>query len=218
MRRRSHCVPRLTVPRGGSILARAIVLKGPPEAILAILRSAQSATPDARLGEVLAGFREQWLAIARRRYPGLHDDLEDAVQAALLKLVAGEKLDSLKDVARLEAWARSLFVHTVMDVARERGRHRARRAYLGQRDEDPEDVLRDRLPSDRPTPEEMIAYRERLGIVSRCVRDLDVARLKFVDGLPEKEIAARQNLTRDAVAGQLKRLRKVLRAALDEPE
>jgi RNA polymerase sigma factor (sigma-70 family) len=194
------------------------VLKAPPEAILAILRSAQSAAPDPRLGDVLAAFREQWLTIGRRRYPALRDDVEDAVQAALLKLVSGEKLDGLKDAARLEAWARSVFVNTVLDVARETGRHRARRAYVGGPNEDPEEVLRDRLPAERPTPEETFAYRERLGIVARCVEKLDVARLKFVEGLPEKEIAARQNLTRDAVAGQLKRIRRVLRAALDEPE
>jgi RNA polymerase sigma factor (sigma-70 family) len=194
------------------------VLNAPPEAILAILRSAQSAAPDPRLGDVLAAFREHWMTIGRRRYPALRDDVEDAVQAALLKLVSGEKLDGLKDASRLEAWARSVFVNTVLDVARESGRHRSRRAYVGAPNEDPEEVLRDRLPADRPTPEETAAYRERLGIVARCVQNLDVARLKFVDGLPEKEIAERQNLTRDAVAGQLKRIRRVLRAALDEPE
>ena len=72
-----------------------LVLKGPPEAILAILRSAQSGTPDPRLGEVLEAFRSRWLAIARKRYRGMEDDVEDAVQAALLKLVSGEKLDRL---------------------------------------------------------------------------------------------------------------------------
>ena len=195
-----------------------LVLKGPPEAILAILRSAQSGTPDPRLGEVLEAFRSRWLAIARKRYRGMEDDVEDAVQAALLKLVSGEKLDRLKDVTRLEAWARSLFVNTVLDVAREGMRHRRGRTYVGQPDEDPEEALRDRLPSDRPTPEEMTAYRERLAIVSRCVEKLDVARLKFVDDLPEKEIAARQHLSRDAVAGQLKRLRRGIRLALEEGE
>ena len=208
----------LTDPIHERILRAALVLKGPPEAILAILRSAQSPAPDPRLDEVLAAFREHWLALARRRYPALRDDVEDAVQAALLKLVSGEKLDGLKEAARLEAWARSVFVNTVLDVARESGRHRARRSYVGAPDEDPEEVLRDRCPADRPTPEDTVVQRERLAIVARCVQSTDVARLKFVEGLPEKEIAERQNLTRDAVAGQLKRLRRVLRAALEEPE
>jgi RNA polymerase sigma factor (sigma-70 family) len=194
------------------------VLKGPPEAVLAILRSAQSGTPDPRLGDVLQAFRSQWLAIARKRYPRMEDDVEDAVQTALLKLVSGERLDRLKDVSRLEAWARSIFVNTMLDVARDGIRHRRGRTYLGQPDEDPEEALRDRLPSERPGPEEMAVYRERLEIVSRCVERLEVARLKFVDDLPEKEIAMRQNVSRDAVAGQLKRLRRGLRIAFEDGE
>ena len=158
------------------------------------------------------------MAIARRRYPGLQNDLEDAVQSALLKLLSGERLDHLKDATRVEAWARSLFVNTVLDFARDGARHRRRRTYLGQPDEDPEDVLRDQLPADRPTPEETVAYHERLAIVARCVDKVEVARLKFVDDLPEKEIAARQRVSRDAVAGQLKRLRKGLREALEDPD
>lgn len=194
------------------------MLNGPPEAILAILRSARSAAPDPRLGEVLEEFRRQWLALARRRYPTLRDDVEDAIQTALLKLVSGERLDGLRDATRLEAWARSVFVNSVLDVAREDLRHRQRRAYVGTAEEDPEEALRERLPSDRPTPEEMTAYRERLEIVARCVEKVDVARLKFVEDLPDKEIAERQHLTRDGVAGQLKRIRKTLRLALGEPE
>ena len=194
------------------------MLSGPPDTILAILRSALSGAPDPRLDDVLEAFRHQWMAIARRRYPGLENDLEDAVQCALLKLLSADKLDCLKDARRLEAWARSVFVNTVMDFARDGARHRRRRTYLGQPDEDPEDVLRDHVAADRPTPEETTAYHERLAIVARCVDQVEVARLRFVDGLPEKEIAARQRLTRDAVAGQLKRLRKGLRVALEEPE
>jgi len=194
------------------------VLDGRPEAILAILRSAGSASPDPLLGEVLAAFRRQWLTFARKRYPELYDDLEDAVQNALVKLVSGEKLDGLKDVTRLESWARSLFVHTVLDLARESGRQRARRASLGSPDEDTEEVLQQGLPADHPTPEEMTAYRERLEIVARCVEKLDVARLKFIEDLPEKEIALRLNLTRDGVAGQLKRIRRGLRIAFGDAE
>jgi RNA polymerase sigma factor (sigma-70 family) len=205
----------LTRLRPGGIL-RGAVLTGPPEAILAILRTARSPTPDPRLSEVLEAFRRRWLTIARVRYPGLGDDAEDAVQAALLKLVSGERLDGLKDPSRLEAWARSLFVHTVLDVVREGGRHHRRRAYLGEGEEDPEALLRERVPSDRPNPEEMTAYRERLAIVTRCVERLEVGRLRFLADLPEKEIAERRQLSRDAVAGQLKRLRQGLRRALGD--
>src|SRR5438093_4051638 len=65
----------------------------------------------------------------------------------------------------------------LLDLARESGCRRTRGAYLASPDEYPEEVLRNGLPGDRPTPEEMTAYRERLEIVARCVETLDVARL-----------------------------------------
>lgn len=192
------------------------MLPGSPEAIFAILRTACAPAPDPRLAEVLEAFRRHWLAVARKRYPGLRDDVEDAVQSGLLKLVSPEKLDRLQDVTRLEAWARSIFVNTVLDLVRDERRRRRRRLYLGLPEEDPEDALREQLPAEAPTPEEMAAFGERLRIVSRCVERFEVARLKFVDDLADKEIAARQRLTRDGVAGQLKRIRSSLRRALGE--
>jgi RNA polymerase sigma factor (sigma-70 family) len=194
------------------------VLTGPPESILGILRSAQSEAPDPRLGSVLEDFRKHWLALGRRRYPQLLDDLEDAVQTALMKLVSSEKLDTLRDASRLEPWARALFVHTVLDLARDGRRHSRRRIYVGTPEEDPEHALRDSMPDETPSPEQIAAHRERLAIVARTASRLEVARLKFVEDLPEKEIAARQGLTRDSVAGQLKRIRKALRQAFEDPE
>jgi RNA polymerase sigma factor (sigma-70 family) len=194
------------------------VLTGPPESILGILRSAQSGTPDPRLGSVLEGFRKHWLALGRRRYPQLQDDLEDAVQTALMKLVSAEKLDTLRDAERLEAWARSLFVHTVLDLARDGRRHSKRRSYVGTGEDDPEHALRDSLPDDAASPEDLASCRERLAIVARAASRLEVARLKFVEDLPEKDIATRQGLTRDSVAGQLKRIRRALRQAFEDPE
>jgi RNA polymerase sigma factor (sigma-70 family) len=205
--------------RFGQCDQRAIdVLTGPPEAILGILRSAHSGAPDPRLDSVLEAFRKHWLALGRRRYPQLQDDLEDAVQAALMKLVSNEKLDTLRDADRLEAWARSLFVHTVLDLARDSRRHSKRRSYVGTPEDDPEHALRDALPDEAASPEDLAAYRERLAIVARAASRLEVARLKFVEDLPEKEIATRQGLTRDSVAGQLKRIRKALRQAFEDPE
>jgi RNA polymerase sigma factor (sigma-70 family) len=194
------------------------VLTGPPEAILVILRSAQSDAPDPRLGSVLEDFRKHWLALGRRRYPQLLDDLEDAVQTALMKLVSRERLDTLRDADRLEPWARALFVHTVLDLARDGRRHSRRRSYVGTAEEDPEHALRDAIPDEAPSPEQIVAYRERLAIVARTASRMEVARLKFVEDLPEKEIATRQGLTRDSVAGQLKRIRKALRQAFEDPE
>jgi len=194
-----------------------VVLNEQPEAVVAILRSALSDRPDPRLGDVLHGLRRDWERLGRRRYPGLGDGLEDALQVALMKVIAPEKLDGLKDPSRLAAWARSIFIHAVMDVARDVRRHRGQRLAMSSED-DAEEILRDRLASSEPDPEETTAGRERLAIVSRCIGQLEVARLRFVEGLPEKDIAERLDLSRDGVAGQLKRIRKAIRNALGEPE
>jgi RNA polymerase sigma factor (sigma-70 family) len=188
-----------------------------PDVLVAILRSARSASPDPRLDQVLAALRREWEGLGRRRYPGLGDGLDDALQMALLKVIAPEKLDGLKDPSRIGPWARSIFIHAVMDVARDLKRHRGQRLAVGP-DEDAEDVLRDRIPTVDPTPEERASGRERLTIVAGVIGRLEVARLRFVDGLPEKDIAERLQLSRDGVAGQLKRIRKAIRNALDDPE
>jgi RNA polymerase sigma factor (sigma-70 family) len=193
------------------------VLTVPPEVIVAILRSARSAAPDPRLDGVLQAFRREWQLLGRRRYPKLGDALDDALQAALLKVISPAKLDGLNDASRVAAWARSIFIHAVMDVARESKRHRGQRLGVGP-DDDPEDVLRDRLPALDPSPEEQACGRERLAIVARCIERLEIARLRFVEDLPEKEIAERLELSRDGVAGQLKRIRKAIRNALEDPE
>lgn len=194
------------------------LLNGTPDEIFAILRSASSGAPHPRLNEVLDAFRRHWLAIARRQYPAMHEDFEDVTQTALVRFLAPERLAQLQDVAKLEVWARSIFVNTMLDAIRDGRLERRRRVYLGRAQDDPEEFLRDRMPFRGPSPEEQYQQRERLRIVSRCIEKLEVARLKFVDGLPDREIAARRSLSRDAVAGQLKRLRRAAKEALRDPE
>lgn len=156
------------------------------------------------------------MAIARRRYPSLSEIVEDAVQTALMKLVSGERLEHLHEIDRLEAWARSLFINTLLDLARESRRHWRGRVETAGPDDDPEALIRETVPAIDPSPEDQANYRQRLAVVARCIDGVEVAKLKFVEGLGDREIAERQGLTRDGVAGQLKRLRKVIRAALED--
>jgi RNA polymerase sigma factor (sigma-70 family) len=193
------------------------VLTLPPETIVAILRSARGEAPDPRVDEILGALRREWEALGRRRYPRLGDALDDALQTALLKVISPRKLDGLKDPSRVMAWARSVFIHAVMDVARDSKRHRGQRLGAGP-DDDPEEVLRDRLPALDPSPEERASGRERLAIVAGCIERLEVARLRFVEDMPEKDIAERLDLSRDGVAGQLKRIRKAIRNALEDSD
>jgi RNA polymerase sigma factor (sigma-70 family) len=170
--------------------------------VVTILRSAYSAPPDPRLESVLGAFRSHWLNVGRRRYPQLADDLEDVIQNALIKLVSRDKLATLREPARLEAWARSLFVRTVLDLLRDSRRHSQQRASLPP-------------PNAHPTPEELASHRERLAIVARVTARLEIARSKFLEDLSTEEIARRHNLTRLAVSSRLKRARASLRRALD---
>jgi len=188
------------------------LLQHSPKAILGILRSACTATPDPRLGLVLECLRTRWLVYGYRRYRNLGGGLEDAAQTALMRLVSGDKLATLRETRRLEAWARSFFIHAVLDLVRERRRHDGGSVSVGTSGDEVVHALLDVLPDDKPTPEELASYRERLAIVARAVRRPEVWRLKFVEDLPEKEIARRCGLTRGSVAAELKRVRKALRS------
>ena len=179
-----------------------------------MLRSAATSSPDVRLTGVLEAFQRQWRAIGRKRYPNLADDLDDAIQEALVKLTDLGRLASLRDPMRIEAWARSLFVNTVLDLRRSEQVHTAGRAELGGAEAGEPESLIELLAAAVEGPEETAAYQQRLRLVAGCIESMEVARLKFIDDLPDKEIAARCNLTRDGVAGQLKRLRKRLREVL----
>src|SRR5439155_5004213 len=101
----SRTACKLCAARSGRLPA---VWSESPERIVAILKSASSPTPDPRLTEVLEAFRGHWRAIARRKYPSLQADIEDAIQNALLKLISAEKLETLRDAAKIAAWARSV--------------------------------------------------------------------------------------------------------------
>src|SRR5437867_363110 len=79
----SHTACKVCAARSGGLPA---VRSEAPERIVAILKSARSPAPDPRLTEVLEAFRSQWRAIARRKYPSLQAEIEDAIQNALLKL------------------------------------------------------------------------------------------------------------------------------------
>jgi len=189
-----------------------------PETVLRILRSACTASPDPRLDGVLQQFRERWLLLGRRRYAWLEGGIEDAAQIALMRLVASDKLDSLRHPTALEAWARSLFVNAVLDLARDGSRRNRMRVSAGAAGGYTEEFFLEGIPDGRPTPEELASFRERLAIVASVVARLDVARLKFVEDLPEKEIATLHRMTRSCVAGRLKRVRRALRQALEDDD
>lgn len=197
-----------------SARAERIVYGLPCGELVAVLHTARSA-PDPRLDSILAAIRREWSAIARARYPGLGDDIADAVQVALMKLISPEKLATLTDPTCVDRWARSIFVNTALDALRDGQRRHRRSAAPEEADET--DLL-DRLPSPAPDPEETMRRAQRLDVVRRCLARVEVAGLRYVEDLPELEIAARTGTTRDAVASRLKRFRRWLREELERDE
>src|SRR6185503_4793270 len=167
--------------------------------VVVVLRSARGSSPDPRLDDVLKAFRRQWSAIARKRFPRLGDDLDDALQEAMMKLTDPHRLDTLRDPTRIEAWGRSLFVYTVFDFMRvERSHAAARDRPAGGHDEDgDEEAIEELLSSGTWGPEEIATHQQRVQLIVGCIDGIEVARLKFVEDLPDNEIAARCNLTRD---------------------
>lgn len=158
--------------------------------------------------------RHEWETIARTRYSSLGPDIHDAIQTAFAKLLAPGTLDGLVDPTRVGAWARSVFVNTAIDFLRDRQRRDGRRAVEGL-DEDPQ-ALCERLPAPTPGPEDVARGRELSRMLGGMLASADAARLRWVEELPEREIASRLGTTRDAVAARLKRLRHRLRKDLEE--
>ena len=214
---RRHYPARLMDPRPASGMPASAGPLAPLEA-LSVLQSARTSTPDPRLDALLQAFRRQWEAIARHRYRNLGSDLDDAVQEALLKLTDPRRLAGLRDPARIEAWGRSLFVRTVLDYLKFERSHVAGRVETTDRADAETASLIEAFATPHLGPEEEAAERQRIAIILRTIGQIEVGRLKFFEQLPDKEIAARCHLTRDGVAGQLKRLRKQVRAVLDAAE
>jgi RNA polymerase sigma factor (sigma-70 family) len=188
-----------------------------PTEVVAILQSAHTSSPDPQLADVLDAFRRQWDHIARWRYRQLGDSIEDAIQVALTKLVSPDKLRWLVDPSGVERWGWTLFANTAVDFLRDLGREHERRVGGDGRAVDVDELLRQRLPDLAPTPEEAVIARARVVKVLEMIGRVDAARLRWLEDLPEQEVAERLGTSRDAVAGQLKRLRRQLRELLERP-
>ncbi len=181
-----------------------------------ILRTAHTPAPDPRLDAVLEGFRRHWLSAARRARPTLEADFDDAVQMGLLALIDPDVLATLEEPARIQGWGRALFFHKLATIARERGRERARRHPLPAHVESMLDWLAERVAAEEPSPEQQAIARERLGILIRCLQDLPMAQAKFLEDVPDKQLAERFGKTHAAVRNYLKRVRRLLRTTVAE--
>ena len=189
-------------------------MPGPPSSppdVVTILMAAREHRPVVGLDEVLDSFRRRWLAWARRRYPSLESELDDAVQEAQLLVLA--RIDQLRDASKVWAWANSVFCSELNERARSRHRRARWHADGGGAEAD---ALLARLADQRPTPEEEASARQRLQLVLEVVRASSLAQARWLEGLSESEIQQRTGFSRDAIASHLSRIRRVLRRFLDE--
>jgi RNA polymerase sigma-70 factor (ECF subfamily) len=153
------------------------------------------------LDHLARAYGDRLLAVARRRCD-LQADAEDAVQQALL--AARTSMTGFRGEGSPLAWLSTLV---------------ARTCYRMNRKARPTEAA-DELPCTCDDPA-VIAERRELGAtlgealmsLSRTDR---LAFLLSVEGLTSVEIAERFSLSHDAVRSRLKRVRKILRAALAE--
>jgi RNA polymerase sigma-70 factor (ECF subfamily) len=80
--------------------------------------------------------------------------------------------------------------------------------------------LLERLQADSGTPSRLVRRQEALGAVVTCVADLpetyrEVIRLRFLEGLPVEEVAARLGKSKAAVVALSKRALDALRSSMD---
>jgi RNA polymerase sigma factor (sigma-70 family) len=195
------------------------------EEIVRVLSSCRTGAPSPRVAEIYAAFSRQWKAAARRRLPWLGDaDVEDAVQDTWEKLVSPARLGRLHemfaagrfaDLHALESWAFVMFLHTSVD----RGRALRRSE---QTLDDPDGCAG--VASPAMDAESLAARRQILERAGRAIRSSRIAeaghlfQAHFVDGDSDQEIADALGVTRDSVAGRLKRMRRLFRDILGERE
>jgi len=179
----------------------------------------------------LARCRSYLLAIARvelPRYLRAKDDASDVVQLALLEAHRDrDQFNDHGDDAKLRAWLRTILAHKLANLIRynrqekrDVNRERALEQSLAASSSRLEAWLADlgTLPPDRAARnEQVLALAEALVGLPDAQRE--AVELRFLDGLPVKEIADRLGKTTTAVAGLLHRGLAALRDRLrDEPE
>lgn len=134
------------------------------------------------------------------------DEVEDIVQESYCRIA------SLTDVSHIRSGRAYLFTTARMLVL-----ERIRRARVVSIDTAIElDALA--VPDDRPSPEQIAAGRQELRLVKRLIDGLpercrQVFRMRKIDGLSQREVAATLNLSEHTVENDVvKGLRLILRA------
>lgn len=160
--------------------------------------SRPGAPPDPRLLG-LAAQRERFLGFVQRRLR-TRADADDLLQQAMLR--AAERVGSLRDDERLDAWFFRILRNTLAD-------HHVRQAsQAGRLELLPEDI-------EDASPEEVAGCACALGMLDRLgPEQADIVRRVDLNDEPLSEAAAAQGITANNAKVRLHRARKELRAGL----
>lgn len=148
-------------------------------------------------------------------YARSREDVEDIVSESCAKLI--EKLDALRAMERgpLRAYIVTVVRHTAIDFQRKQNRMNA---TFVQAEED----ATERIP-DQTSVEEKILLRDELNRVRLALKELpererDVMRMRYQQGMPDKEIALAIGVSEVRVRQYALRGRQHLRTAVYEGE
>jgi len=167
--------------------------------------------------DLIRRVRNHFLAIARRHFAHLGDEIEDAVQLAIMEVCRVENLAGMRDRAHFWRWARGILLNKCNDARRAWFRRKGRFVEpnaSADGDDDSGDWLERFTGSRDDDPGSLADHREILRRVAEVISRHEVGRLRLLLDLSEQEVCAKLGLTRHQVAQQLKRLRHKLRELL----
>ncbi|MGP0069829.1 MAG: sigma-70 family RNA polymerase sigma factor [Isosphaeraceae bacterium] len=149
-------------------------------------------------------------------------DSSDIVQETLLK--AHENLSGFrgKTDGELRAWLRTILAQQLALIARKRGRQPVQAHSLELALEQSSARLESLLAADESSPSQQQIQSERLIELAAALATLPedqrtALELRYLDGLPVADVAARMNRSSVSVTGLLYRGTKALRGQLDRP-
>lgn len=203
-------MPKVVEPennRGG-----ALFIHEPPD------RMTQPASSDLRIED----FRDYLMVLARSKLStpdGRHLDASDIVQETLLD--AHRSLEQFRgtESASMAAWLRQILAFNVADRLRSLGRQKrdtAREVALDPSLEESNANLERWVASHQSSPSAKMVRVESLLALSHAMEQLpesqrEAVRMRYIETLSLREIAARLERTETAVAGLLKRGLETLR-------
>jgi RNA polymerase sigma-70 factor (ECF subfamily) len=160
--------------------------------------------------QLMAAYQNAFYGVARR-YTGSHEDADDVLQDAFLKIY--QNLAGLERPEAFFPWARRILVNTALDHIR-----RQRRVAAIESDV-PEQLWERDVESGTEPPDRRVEEREFFGKLERALRVLpprqrEVVLLHDVEGMTTAEISTRLTIPRATVRSNLFYGREKLRRML----